>query len=100
VRDGPETCDAALDCQDRTPPPVDDGIACTDDSCDEFVGCSHESIENCAVPPAVPSAPLWSRALLALLFVLGGERLRRRLRASRTGTPAMTTSSTTTRPRR
>jgi hypothetical protein len=78
----------------------DDQDPCTADACDEFVGCSNEPIENCTVPPAVHGAPLWGRGLLALLFVLGGERLRRRLRASRTGTPAMTTPSATTRPRR
>jgi hypothetical protein len=32
---GPETCDAALDCQAGTPPDCDDGVPCTDDSCDE-----------------------------------------------------------------
>ncbi len=32
---GAETCDAALDCQAGTAPTADDGIACTDDSCDE-----------------------------------------------------------------
>jgi hypothetical protein len=33
--DGSETCDAVLDCQVGTPPVTDDGVACTDDSCDE-----------------------------------------------------------------
>jgi hypothetical protein len=33
--DGAETCDAALDCQAGTPPVIDDGVSCTDDSCDE-----------------------------------------------------------------
>ena len=33
--DGAETCDPALDCQAGTPPATDDGVACTDDSCDE-----------------------------------------------------------------
>jgi hypothetical protein len=33
--DGAETCDAVLDCQTGTPPIIDDGVACTDDSCDE-----------------------------------------------------------------
>ncbi len=33
--DGAETCDAVLDCQAGTPPDVDDGVGCTDDSCDE-----------------------------------------------------------------
>jgi hypothetical protein len=33
---GAETCDALLGCQAGTPPTVDDGVACTDDSCDEL----------------------------------------------------------------
>jgi hypothetical protein len=33
--DGTETCDAALDCQAGTAPATDDGVSCTDDSCDE-----------------------------------------------------------------
>ena len=32
---GLETCDVQLGCQTGTPPPVDDGVACTNDSCDE-----------------------------------------------------------------
>ncbi|MFN2426441.1 MAG: hypothetical protein ABR587_08350, partial [Candidatus Binatia bacterium] len=33
--DGSETCDAVLDCQDGTSPNCDDGVGCTDDSCNE-----------------------------------------------------------------
>ncbi|MFC1844356.1 MopE-related protein, partial [Thermodesulfobacteriota bacterium] len=33
--DGAETCDAALDCQAGIAPVTDDGVFCTDDSCDE-----------------------------------------------------------------
>ncbi len=33
--DGSETCDAVSDCQPGTAPSTDDGVACTDDSCDE-----------------------------------------------------------------
>ena len=33
--DGAEYCDIELDCQAGTPPVIDDGISCTDDSCDE-----------------------------------------------------------------
>ena len=32
---GTETCDALLDCQAGTAPVIDDGVGCTDDSCDE-----------------------------------------------------------------
>ncbi len=33
--DGAEICDVVLDCKAGTPPTIDDGIGCTDDSCDE-----------------------------------------------------------------
>ena len=33
--DGSETCDLVLDCQPGTAPSIDDGVTCTDDSCDE-----------------------------------------------------------------
>jgi leucyl aminopeptidase len=33
--DGSETCDAVLGCQAGTAPSCDDGVACTDDSCNE-----------------------------------------------------------------
>jgi hypothetical protein len=33
--DGAETCDPVDDCQAGSPPVIDDGVACTDDSCDE-----------------------------------------------------------------
>jgi hypothetical protein len=33
--DGSETCDVVNDCQAGTPPVIDDGVGCTDDSCDE-----------------------------------------------------------------
>ncbi|MFQ5514510.1 MAG: hypothetical protein ACE5FG_08715, partial [Myxococcota bacterium] len=36
--DGAETCDPALDCQTNPPPNVDDGIACTVDTCDDVTG--------------------------------------------------------------
>ncbi|MEO2136771.1 MAG: hypothetical protein ABGY28_04855, partial [bacterium] len=39
---GVETCDAAADCQDNADPVADDGVACTDDSCDEV----HDVIVN------------------------------------------------------
>ena len=42
--DGTETCDPALDCQAGTPPATDDGVGCTDDSCDEAT----DSIVNAA----------------------------------------------------
>ncbi len=32
---GDETCDGVGDCQPGTPPDSDDGVSCTDDSCDE-----------------------------------------------------------------
>ena len=33
--DGEESCDATLDCQPGEAPLLDDGVACTDDACDE-----------------------------------------------------------------
>jgi len=36
--DGAETCDAALGCQAGTAPGLDDGVACTVDSCDDISG--------------------------------------------------------------
>ena len=39
---GVETCDAALGCQAGTAPACDDGVACTDDGCDETNDrCTH-----------------------------------------------------------
>ncbi|MCP4656316.1 MAG: hypothetical protein GY856_12960, partial [bacterium] len=42
--DGAETCDAVLDCQAGTAPDCDDGVGCTDDSCNE----STDSCDNVA----------------------------------------------------
>jgi len=42
--DGVETCHATLGCQAGTPPNCDDGVACTDDSCNE----STDSCDNVA----------------------------------------------------
>ncbi len=40
--DGAETCDPTLGCQPGTPPTCDDGVGCTDDSCDaETDACVH-----------------------------------------------------------
>jgi hypothetical protein len=33
--DGTETCNSVTDCQPGAPPQLDDGVVCTDDSCDE-----------------------------------------------------------------
>ena len=32
---GAETCNAVIGCQDGTPPVIDDGVSCTDDSCSD-----------------------------------------------------------------
>ena len=96
---GAETCDAALDCQAGTPPPLDDGVACTDDSCDEgsnavvhapdpgfcddgdpctaeacdsITGCSSSPIPGCAVP--VPAAGPVAEILLILGLLAVGLR--------------------------
>ncbi len=40
--DGAETCDPALDCQSGSLPNCDDGVGCTDDSCNESTdSCDH-----------------------------------------------------------
>jgi len=39
--DGSETCNAVDGCQAGTPPVIDDGVPCTDDSCDEANGVTH-----------------------------------------------------------
>jgi hypothetical protein len=44
VCNGIETCDAVLDCQAGTPLNCDDGVGCTDDSCDAVSGC--QSLAN------------------------------------------------------
>lgn len=38
---GEETCDAAAECQEGTPPTIDDGNPCTIDSCDAETGVRH-----------------------------------------------------------
>jgi hypothetical protein len=94
---GPETCDPSLGCQAGVPPPVDDGIACTLDSCDEvgdtivhnpnpalcddldsctaescdeITGCASDPIPGCT--PGVPSASPAGRALLAGVLAVAG----------------------------
>jgi hypothetical protein len=108
--DGAETCDSILDCQPGVAPSVDDGVACTDDSCDEVndvavnvpnnalcddgnsctadscdsvTGCGHSQIPDCA--DGVPASSDWSIALLGLMFVMSGALLLagRKLRANR-----------------
>ncbi len=44
--DGVETCDALLGCQAGTAPNCDDGVACTDDSCDEVGDVCVNSANN------------------------------------------------------
>jgi hypothetical protein len=105
--DGSETCDPALDCQPGTPVPVDDGIVCTLDSCDEvldvvvndpddsqcadagvctaplcdpILGCTSVPIPGCVAE--VPALPSWSRALLIAFLALGGYSVQRARRRS------------------
>jgi cysteine-rich repeat protein len=96
VCDGVETCDAINDCQAGMPLVVDDGVACTNDSCvepglvmndpddlqcddsdactadacDEITGCSNTPIFNCGGP--VPTTPTWGIALLAMMLSSAG----------------------------
>ena len=98
---GAETCDAALDCQAGTPPPIDDGVACTDDSCDEFgdvivntanaancddldectadscdqlLGCFNDPIPACNAVP-VPATSNGGQALLVAMLLMAGALL-------------------------
>jgi cysteine-rich repeat protein len=93
---GVEVCDLAADCQPGTPPALDDGVACTVDSCDEGadqvvhapdeavcmdlslctadscdaeLGCVNEPIEGCEPVPATGD---WGRTLLVVLYLAGG----------------------------
>jgi len=43
---GSETCDAVLDCQSGTVPVIDDGVACTEDSCDETLDIVVNAVNN------------------------------------------------------
>ncbi|MBW2289532.1 MAG: DUF4215 domain-containing protein [Deltaproteobacteria bacterium] len=96
VCDGAETCNAINDCQAGVPLVVDDGVACTNDSCvepglvvndpddlqcddgdictadacDEITGCSNTPIFNCGGP--VPTTPTWGIALLVLMLLSAG----------------------------
>ncbi|MFC1800628.1 hypothetical protein ACFLYT_01085, partial [Nanoarchaeota archaeon] len=44
--DGAETCDALLGCQAGTPEVIDDGVSCTDDSCDEVNDVVVNSVDD------------------------------------------------------
>ena len=94
---GSEVCDAALGCQSGPAPAIDDGIACTVDTCDdeaggalhtpddaycddgdpctadlcdESLGCRNEVIPECAV--SVPSGGAGPRGVLIWALVLTG----------------------------
>ncbi|HIF98662.1 MAG TPA: hypothetical protein EYQ54_16850 [Myxococcales bacterium] len=43
---GAEVCDPVLDCQPGTPVAVDDGVGCTDDSCDEIVNAVVNAVND------------------------------------------------------
>jgi len=43
---GAEICDPVLDCQPGTPVVVNDGVACTDDSCDEVANAVVNAVNN------------------------------------------------------
>jgi cysteine-rich repeat protein len=104
---GSETCDVIDDCQPGVPPPTDDGVACTIDSCDEvgdsvvhapddlqcddaddctadscdaFAGCTHEPIALCGT--SVPATPRGGPAVLGLLVLASGSVLLARRRAN------------------
>ncbi|MBW2726260.1 MAG: IPTL-CTERM sorting domain-containing protein, partial [Deltaproteobacteria bacterium] len=98
-----ESCDAISGCQAGTPVDPDDGVVCTDDSCDEvndlvvnapddlacddsdpctadscdaITGCGNDPIEGCSVPD-VPTMSEWGLVGLAGLLLLAGALLTR-----------------------
>jgi hypothetical protein len=110
--DGSETCDQLLDCQAGTPPPIDDGVTCTDDSCDEVndvvvnaandancddgndctadscdevSGCANVAIVPCEPQASpVPAVSPWGMFLLAIaIAIVGGVRAQRRVNRNR-----------------
>lgn len=109
--DGAEICDVVANCLSGTAPIVDDGVSCTEDSCDEgnglisnipndllcgdqdpctaescdeFLGCSSEPIESCTIE-SVPTLRPSGRTALALLMLLAAVALLGADRARRTG---------------
>ncbi|MEE2663171.1 MAG: hypothetical protein VX681_03565, partial [Myxococcota bacterium] len=105
--DGSETCHATLDCQAGTTVPVDDSVACTDDSCDEVgdlvvntvddalcddgdpctvgicdavSGCASVPVSGCGA--SVPSSPRGARLLIVLFLAAAALRELRRARRS------------------
>jgi hypothetical protein len=100
---GSETCNFTLGCQAGTPVEIDDGIACTIDSCEELsqtvlhlpdpgacddgdactaeacdalTGCSHTPIPDC--PRSVPALPVAWLGLAALSLTAAGLARRQR----------------------
>ncbi|HET7542785.1 MAG TPA: hypothetical protein VFK05_23095, partial [Polyangiaceae bacterium] len=51
VCNGDERCDALGTCNSGSPPVVDDGDACTTDSCDPVTGVLHVPVPNCGGAP-------------------------------------------------
>ena len=107
---GTETCDSLLGCQAGTPPGIDDGVACTDDSrdeqadavvnapnanncddldpctaesCDAVTGCSNEPIVDCGI--VIPAGSRWSRVALVGLLFIAASCTRRWKRAAHCG---------------
>ena len=89
------TCDVISDCQGGPAPPTDDGVDCTEDSCDEvndivvnaandllcddqdpctaescdeILGCTSEPVESCTIEP-VPALHSSERLVLALAML-------------------------------
>ena len=105
--DGSETCDPVLDCQAGISPPVDDGVGCTDDSCDEasdlivnaanaancddgdactaescdeILGCAHDPIPDCEPPTFVPAIQHPWILIITMAFTMVGASVARRRR--------------------
>ena len=99
---GLESCDLLLGCQAGAPPTLDDGVACTVDSCSELddvvlhvptdllcddadactadgcdalAGCLHAPIPDCEPTPEAPSLSAGGLTLVALLIASAGAWL-------------------------
>jgi cysteine-rich repeat protein len=77
-----DSCDEPSDAVFHTPNPLlcDDGDACTAEACDSLLGCSHTPVPGCGA--SVPAAPLaYLAALAGALAAAGALWVRRRFRA-------------------
>jgi agmatine/peptidylarginine deiminase len=100
---GVETCDAVLDCQPGTPLDPDDGVSCTDDSCDPATGVAnvpnHGLCDNGLFCDGAETCDAVLDCRPGRRWTAPGRRTRATTaRATRPPTPARQLPSQTTRP--